>query len=180
MATSRPQLDADLGWALGVVFRAYVKAADAVVNDLPGGPRGYLVLTAAVAEANANQGSLAQHLGIDRTVMTYLIDDLEQAGLVERRPDPNDRRGRIIVATDRGRDVAARRCEALRHVERQVLATLGEDEPTFRTLLRRVAAQANDLDPAAHACEIVESLQDRQEKKTVRGSRSRRADPARR
>src|SRR5204862_8339718 len=38
------------------------------------------------------QLALAQHLGVDRTVMTYLIDDLEAAKLIERRPDPTDRR----------------------------------------------------------------------------------------
>jgi hypothetical protein len=31
----------DLGWGLGMIFRAYVRAAHAAVADLPGGPRGY-------------------------------------------------------------------------------------------------------------------------------------------
>ena len=35
--------------------------------------------------------------------MTYLLDDLEQAGLIERRPEPADRRARRVVATDAGR-----------------------------------------------------------------------------
>ena len=34
-------LHADFGWALGVVFRAYRKSANAVIADMPGGPRGY-------------------------------------------------------------------------------------------------------------------------------------------
>jgi hypothetical protein len=33
-------LQGDLGWMLGVVFRAYVKASDHALRDLPGGPRG--------------------------------------------------------------------------------------------------------------------------------------------
>ncbi|MGW1544775.1 MarR family transcriptional regulator [Streptomyces sp. NPDC002309] len=40
--------------------------------------------------------------GVDRTVMTYLLDDLERAGPVERRPDPSDRRSRHVVATEHG------------------------------------------------------------------------------
>ncbi|MFK0044612.1 MarR family transcriptional regulator [Streptomyces sp. NPDC090741] len=40
---------------------------------------------------------MATYLGIDRTVMTYLIDDLVTAGLVERRLNPADRRQRKIV-----------------------------------------------------------------------------------
>ena len=48
-------------------------------------------LAAAVQDVAGNQGTLGQQLGIDRTVLTYLIDDLESLGLVERRPDPADR-----------------------------------------------------------------------------------------
>ena len=71
---------------LALVFRAYVMAAHDAVADLPGGPRGYQVLSAATQGAVGSQLSLAQHLGIDRTVMTYLLDDLEAANLIERRP----------------------------------------------------------------------------------------------
>src|SRR5258708_7088804 len=75
-------LDSGLGFALGAVFRAYVKASGEAISDLPAGPRGYQVLAAAVhGEANT-QSALAQRLGVDRTVMTYVIDDLEQADLV--------------------------------------------------------------------------------------------------
>ena len=37
-----------------------------------------------------DQARIAERLGLDRTVMTHLIDDLEEAGLVERRPDRAD------------------------------------------------------------------------------------------
>src|ERR1700687_2236830 len=80
-------LDQDLGFTLGVIFRAYIKEAHAVVCDIPGGPRGYQILVAAIHHQAGGQGALAQRLGVDRTVMTYLIDDLEEAGLVERRAD---------------------------------------------------------------------------------------------
>ena len=63
---ARTTLDADLGWALGVVFRSYIRGVEAVVNDLPGGPRGYQVLAAAAQDLADNQAELATHLGIDR------------------------------------------------------------------------------------------------------------------
>ena len=88
----------DLGWGLGTVFRAYVSAAHGAVAGLPGGPRGYQVLSAAAKGAVGSQLALAQHLGIDRTVMTYLLDDLEAANLIERRPDPADRRARAELS----------------------------------------------------------------------------------
>src|SRR5580704_6937757 len=107
----------DLGWGLGVVFRAYVTAAHAAVADLPGGPRGYQVLSAAARSAVGSQLALAQHLGIDRTVMTYLLDDLETAGLIERRPDPSDRRAHRVVATQHGSDLLAKLQGRLRAAE---------------------------------------------------------------
>jgi DNA-binding MarR family transcriptional regulator len=146
----------DLGWALGAVFRAYAKAAGEAVGEVPGGPRGYLVLAAAVQQVATNQGALGQHLGIDRTVLTYLLDDLEKAGLVERRPDPADRRSRRVVATDKGREVLAGRQEVLRKVEAHVLGVLGGDEPAFRAMLQRVAAHAHALDPMRNACDAAE------------------------
>ena len=96
-------LSNDLGWALGAVFRGYVKATHEALADLPGGPRGYQVLAAAAGDEHGSQLALAQRLGVDRTVMTYLLDSLAEAGLVERRPDPADRRARRVVATARGR-----------------------------------------------------------------------------
>src|SRR2546421_8477743 len=136
MSTPRAAaIDADLCWALGVVFRSYLKAVEAVVNDLPGGPRGYQILTSAVHDRADNQAILAQQLGIDRTVLTYLIDDLEQCGLVERQSDPADRRHRRIAATAKGTAVGAQRHNALDHVEQHILRPPLHDAPAFPPLL---------------------------------------------
>ncbi len=152
-------LDNDLGWTLGVVFRAYLRTANALLSQLPGGPRGYQVLAAAAREAPGGQGALAQRLGIDRTVMTYLVDDLEQAGLVERRPNPTDRRNKLIVATDHGRATWADTQRRLEHAEEHVLTPLEPaDRSIFRALLRRLAGHANQLDPVANTCQLVTEL----------------------
>lgn len=166
-------IDADLGWALGVVFRSYLKAVEAVVNDLPGGPRGYQVLASAVHDAADNQADLATQLGIDRTVLTYLIDDLEQCGLVERRADPQDRRRRRISATDKGTTVWTQRRAAIEHIEGNLLGSLGDDADTFRRLLRRLAGHANEFDPVASACEVVEQLNRLDETPNSRARRRR-------
>ncbi len=99
--------------------------------------------------------ALAQHLGVDRTVMTYLLDDLERAGLVERRPDPADRRARRILLTDAGR---ARLCEleaALRRAEDALLAPLdGQERQLLRGLLGRLAAGTGPANPCQVAAEL--------------------------
>jgi DNA-binding MarR family transcriptional regulator len=140
----------DLGWALGALSRSYAKAVSATFANVPGGPRGYQVLAAAAREEPGSQLALAQHLGVDRTVMTYLLDSLAEAGLVERHPDPADRRARRIVATARGRALLDELGEQLRAAEDQLLAGLDDDTEVFRALLQRVAVHAaTALDAAA-------------------------------
>ncbi len=140
-------LAGDLGWGLGVVLRAYAKAARAAVADLPGGPRGYQILSAAAQGAVSSQLALAQHLGVDRTVMTYLLDELEAAKLIERRPDPVDRRARRIVATQLGTELLATLNDRLRAAEAHLLAPLDlETRETFRAQVRLLATRADNLD----------------------------------
>ena len=149
----------DLGWGLGMIFRAYVKAAHAAVADLPGGPRGYQVLSAAAQGAVGSQLALAQHLGVDRTVMTYLLDDLEAASLIERRPDPADRRARRIVATDKGNELLTSLNDRLRAAEAHLLAPLGtETRDVFRAQVRLLATQLDALDPPDSPCDLADEV----------------------
>jgi DNA-binding MarR family transcriptional regulator len=159
MAGCDEALADDLGWGLGVVFRAYVTAAHAAVANLPGGPRGYQVLAAAAHGAVGSQLALAQHLGIDRTVMTYLIDDLEAAGLVERRPDPADRRARRVVATGQGTELLVALDSRLRDAEASLLLPLDDEgRGKFRSQLRLLATRINSLDPVDSPCELAEHV----------------------
>jgi DNA-binding MarR family transcriptional regulator len=152
-------LDGDLGWTLGVVFRAYVKATNTAVGDLPGGHRGYQILTAATRDQPESQSALCQQLGIDRTVMTYLLDDLERADLVVRKPAPTDRRTRHVVATEHGRTRLADLDRRLAHAETHVLSGLSEaDQQSLKSLLGRLAAQVNALDPVESTCAVVEDI----------------------
>ncbi|HEY0813509.1 MAG TPA: MarR family transcriptional regulator [Pseudonocardia sp.] len=148
----------ELGWALGQVTRAHLRTAQQVVGGLPGGPRGYQVLAAAATGEAASQLALAQQLGVDRTVMTYLLDELETEGLVERRPDPADRRARRITLTSAGRERLCALERALRAAEEQLLEPLdAEERATLRTLLLRVATRTGSgpHDPCAIARELL-------------------------
>ena len=68
--------DSELGWALGVVFRAWQRETEEAVGDLPHGPRGFQILSTLATGDPPTQASIAMHLGIDRTVLTYVLDDL--------------------------------------------------------------------------------------------------------
>jgi DNA-binding MarR family transcriptional regulator len=145
----------DLGWLLGTLLRSYLKRAADAVAELPGGPRGYQVLTIAASGVGRNQAGIAEHLGVDRTVMTYLLDDLEGADLIERRPDPEDRRSRQIMLTAKGRRRLAALTEHVAQVERDLLADLTEAESgQLRALLGRVATVAAEGGPGTDPCSV--------------------------
>ncbi|MCW6004138.1 MarR family winged helix-turn-helix transcriptional regulator [Micromonospora sp. CPCC 205371] len=148
-------MDEGMGWALGVLLRAYHGSVVTVLGDLPHGPRGYHTLAAVVEGDRPSQLALATHLGIDRTVMTYLIDDLVKAGLVERQLNPADRRQRRIVATDLGLRTLADLERRVRAAEDHVLSALAPAErQAFRELLHRVACEARHIDPATDPCDV--------------------------
>ncbi len=143
----------DFGQALGSLLRTYLDNARDAVNDLPGGPRGFQVMSIAATSACANQARMAESLGLDRTVMTYLVDDLEKADLVTRRPDPADRRARQVVLTTKGEKAFDKASTRIEHVERAVLGGLSdEDAGVFRSLLMKVVA-AGPVDVSARACD---------------------------
>ncbi len=149
----------DLGWGLGVVFRAYVEAAHEAVAALPGGPRGYQVLAAATHGSFGSQLALAQRLGVDRTVMTYLLDDLEAAGLIERRADPADRRARLVVATEQGAQLLIELDRRLAGAEAQLLAPLDEAaRRSFRSQLRTLATHTAARGAIENACELADQI----------------------
>lgn len=142
-------LEAELGWSLHRLSTAFRHSAVTAVADLPGGPRGYQVLVAITAGPPTSQLALAHHLGIDKTAMTYLVDDLEAAGLVTRRPDPADRRRRQVVVTPTGLTALERSRDALRGVEDRLLGALRPDE---RALLRHLLARVARTTGPAGAC----------------------------
>lgn len=147
----------DLGWSLGVLLRGYQVALGSALDSLPHGFRGFQVLHAVAGGDHPSQLALAADLGIDRTVMTYLIDDLVAADLVERRPNPQDRRQRQVVLTDSGARRLAE-CEAVvGHAEEHALSALDPQErATLCGLLRRAAQGARDTGVDRDPCRIVQ------------------------
>jgi DNA-binding MarR family transcriptional regulator len=93
--------------------------------------------------------------------MTYLLDDLEKAGLVQRQPDPTDRRARLIVPTEQGRETLCDLESRLSATEEDVLGSLDDSERmVFRMLLQRVAVKADLIDPLHNACVLADEAVD--------------------
>jgi DNA-binding MarR family transcriptional regulator len=106
--------------------------------------------------------------------MTYLLDDLEAAGLIERRPDPADRRARRIVATEKGNELLASLNDRLRAAEAHLLAPLDTDtRATFRAQVRFLATRLEALDPPESPCDLVDEANAEIPRRSVRSTRSR-------
>ncbi|QHY95341.1 HTH-type transcriptional regulator MhqR [Streptomyces sp. S4.7] len=81
---------------------------------------------------------IARKLKCEPSNVTGIVDRLESRGLVERRPDPSDRRVKLAAPTEKGRDTARRLRDGL-NFAREPLADLSVDERTvLRDLLRRM------------------------------------------
>lgn len=149
----------DFGWDLGMVLRAYQAHFEGAVADAPGGIRGFQVLSAVVHKDPPNQQALGFHLGIDRTVLTYLLDTLVDAGVVERIPDPADRRARKIVATAAGAELLHGYEARVAAAESELLAGLSEgDAATLTQLMSALAHHAHRANPGASPCEAMDFL----------------------
>jgi MarR family transcriptional regulator for hemolysin len=82
-------------------------------------------------------------LGIDPTNVVGLLNELEAAGLVERRRSPEDRRRHTVALTAAGHERLAAIEEVLITVERRALAALDDDQrATLHTLLRAATEDA--------------------------------------
>lgn len=81
---------------------------------------------------------IARKLKCEPSNVTGIVDRLESRGLVERLPDPADRRVKLAAPTDKGRDTARELRDGL-NFAREPLADLSVDERTvLRDLLRRM------------------------------------------
>jgi DNA-binding MarR family transcriptional regulator len=126
-----------------MLMRHYRAQTEPCTADVPRGIRGYQLLYTVVSKNLANQSQLAGYLGIDRSVLPYVIDDLVRAGLVERQPDPADRRARKVVATVLGIETFRALQNQVASAEESVLAALGPaEQKQFRSRLSRLARQA--------------------------------------
>jgi DNA-binding MarR family transcriptional regulator len=115
----------------------------------------YLVLAAlrrAGPPFRMNPTRLFNAVILSSGAMTNRLDHLEEMGLVERQPDPNDRRGRLVALTDRGRELVDSAVASHLDNEHRLLGSLdGREREQLAGLLRKLLLSPpfRELDPAA-------------------------------
>ena len=89
----------------------------------------------------APASALARAAHLSRPTITGILDRLSRRGLVERRPDPRDRRSHRVHATEAGREMLANAPSLLQHRFRRELAALEDwEQAMMLSSLQRMAA----------------------------------------
>jgi DNA-binding MarR family transcriptional regulator len=110
------------------------------------GPRDFLLMRFVAASDGQSQQTLAEQLGVPASRMVALVDHLEEMGLVERRPDPEDRRVRRLFITRKGRSVLEKAGKIAIDYETQLCAGINREErEQLIDLLRRLQVTQTDL-----------------------------------
>ncbi len=88
---------------------------------------------------------LARRANMTPQAMGELVDELEELGYVFRKPDPTDRRAKLVVLTGRGRDALDAGRQTIVGLEARIDAILGEKgHRTLRKLLAKLLAEASE------------------------------------
>ena len=105
-------------------------------------PASFGLLNILGAREGAIQQELGSVMGVDPSTMVSLIDELESAGLAERRPHPRDRRAREVVITPSGSRRLEKGRELAIQVEDEVLHGLSAAERRELLKLLRLALES--------------------------------------
>lgn len=134
-STARP----DLAALLAPVLRELVAAERPVLDRHGLSMWGYAVLCALDHGAIRTQAALAAAINADKTRLIGTLDDLQDREFIERRPDPEDRRVRLLEITDAGRAVKdAAQTEIQSGEERWLGALTAEERSVFLRALQRM------------------------------------------
>ncbi len=125
MATSERTVD--LIFLLSEAARSLETELTVALEQLGTTPRSYCVLSKAL-EGEFTQIELAKRCALDKTTMVVAIDELERAGLAERRPSPTDRRARVIAVTPDGAETVSRARAVVDGLYGDVLDSLPDDD----------------------------------------------------
>src|SRR4051794_14035135 len=132
----------DLAAMLAPLIRQLIAAERPVLDEHGLSMWGYSVLVALDQSPIRTQAALAEAIGADKTRIIPVLDELQQQGYIERHPDPDDRRVRLLAVTDAGREVKdAVQAEIQRGEERWLSVLSPAERAAFLRALERLTDQ---------------------------------------
>jgi DNA-binding MarR family transcriptional regulator len=113
-------------------------------------PQTGLLRAVAMSAQPLTQQALAQHLEVAPSRLVVLVDELTEAGLIERRPVEDDRRAYAVHLTTKGRELMAKVAVIGREHEQAFTAALTEAERKELGELLQKLADAHGLRTGVH------------------------------
>jgi DNA-binding MarR family transcriptional regulator len=134
-----------LGFVLHETARLLSKRFDQRSKSLGLSRAQCQVLAFLVYHEGINQAGLAELLELEPISLARLLDRMEQAGWVQRRPDPQDRRAWKLFITDKAKPLFAEMIEIGREVRAEALSGFSaEDADKLMDLLLRARRNLSD------------------------------------
>ncbi len=101
---------------------------------------GYIVLSALDRSPVRTQATLAESIGADKTRIIPTLDELQERRYIERIPDPDDRRARLLAITESGRSIKNATQEEIQRGEKRWLGQLSaNDRRVFLRVLQQLS-----------------------------------------
>ena len=146
-------MDESIGTLLAQVSRLLRRSFDERARGIGVTRPQWQVLSLLLLHAGSNQGTLAEMLEVEPITLGRMIDRLSEAGLVERRADPADRRAWRVFLTGKGETLLGKlRPFGLATLEAALEGVSEADRAQFMATLTRVRANLSrkaQLDVAA-------------------------------
>jgi DNA-binding MarR family transcriptional regulator len=130
---------------LGRLFRVELAERGATLEGVAGIRPAHLQVFGTIKADGTRLTDLAASSNMSLSSMAELVDDLEQLGYVERRPDPADGRAKLVSLTDTGWQAIRQGRAVIEAIEADWGAQLGEER--FENLCQSLQALIDALDP---------------------------------
>jgi DNA-binding MarR family transcriptional regulator len=117
--------------AFSAFIRAYKTKGRAILSDVSSGestPSRVMVVVVLRKSGSLPMGSIAAYVGLPKSNITALVDDLEAEGVLRRKRDEADRRITYVELTAKGRALCAREYDAYERSLSAIFDTLPSSE----------------------------------------------------
>ncbi|WP_225411631.1 MarR family winged helix-turn-helix transcriptional regulator [Stigmatella hybrida] len=139
-------IDYDTGYFVTRTARAFMRVAEAQLRPLGLGVAHIPVLLCLAEEGALTQAEIAQRTHVEQPTAAALLQRMAKAGLIERSPDPRDRRATLIRLSPRAEEVMPKALKLLGQSNGEATAGLSAKElETLHGLLRRVLANLTEM-----------------------------------
>ena len=135
-----PELDQAWPALVGLIMQQRWRWAE-VADQLGISQAGLRGLLAVDPDQPRSMGDLARELNCDRSYVTAIVDDLERAGLAERRVAPEDRRVKTIALTPAGGRALQTVRDSLMKPPAELAALTAAQQRTLASLVRKAVGR---------------------------------------